>query len=207
MSELTPAEYSQAWAARRVIDELTAPGLSPADSLAAIRKLQLSRLQSARFRLGMAQDRARNNDPAAPDEPGAAKFCQFCGAADPAGGLEDDSLVPLTGERIADPNWLCADTGACLGRRRQRYPLKHQAELQDARRELALAAEAARPAVLALVALTVAQEQQDALALARAQQAMGELLAPRRPAQSRPGPLHGEAYRRVQWCHSLAYRR
>jgi hypothetical protein len=186
--DLDPSEYAVRWQARNILAELTAPGLDPECSLKSIRDLTLAPIRSAAFRLELAQGRAENHDPAQPDDPAADTWCGWCGSTK---DLIDDGLIPLTGERIGDPAWVCADTPACVARRRVRYP---DGDVSAERQALALAQEQAAPALLALVAFTAATSRQATVALS----------ASRSAAQPRPGPLYGEAYRRARWSYTVS---
>jgi len=113
------ARHDLRWAARLVAEELTAPGLDPAVSVAMLTDAYLAPLRYATLMLTLARHQAANHTPAGPDIPGAERFCGWCGATT---GLVDDSLDPATGERLDSPVWCCSDTDECVARRAERYP-------------------------------------------------------------------------------------
>jgi hypothetical protein len=197
-ADLTPAEYSLSYAAKAIIAELTCPGLDTECSLEMIRKTVLGKIKSAQVALSRAQSQAENHDQAQPEDESADRWCGWCGATAPDGGLEDDGVIRLTGERIADPAWFCANTPACIARRRVRYPDRKTPELAQALQELVLAQDAAAPAILALTAYTAATRQ------AQAPEGTVVLTSSRMPAQPRPGLLSREQQQARRFAHTLS---
>jgi hypothetical protein len=181
------------WQAHLVAEQLLCPDLSPAVSVDMLAKAFLDPVAYARLQLTMAEWEAQNNTPAEPDTPGAAAFCGWCGSTV---DLVDDSLMPGTGERLDAPVWMCADTDACVDRRKARYPDRLDL-IQAAQDRLDLAMAQAAPTVLALSAV------QAALHHAASQDQAIALSAPRSGSSSRPAPLTGAAYQAARWSHTL----
>lgn len=206
-SGMTTAEQGVYGQAMAIVAELCAPGLSADASIAMLSELVGGKIRSAQSALERAEHQAVNNTLAEPDTPGAERYCGFCGATNPEGGLEDDGLVPLTGERIGDVAWFCKMLAACIARRRRRFP---NGDTARERAALERAKEAAQPAILALAAVAVCMRAAGSTAALLAQAAVPApvgtlaLSAPDSAAQSRPGRPSREQYQAARWAHTMS---
>jgi hypothetical protein len=207
---LTPAQWAShavRYQARAILAELCAPGLDPECSLAMLRDTVLTPLRLARFEAEQAQHHAENRTPAAPDDQAADRYCGWCGATNPAGGLADDALPlsadggPLDPAQLwqgnPDAAWFCADLTGCLARRRERYPDRQTPELTAARERFSAARQAAEPARVALSAFVAACAQYQAHGRALA------LSAPECATRPRQAVLTGEDYRAARVAHTM----
>jgi hypothetical protein len=179
-ADKAPAALDLRWRAWLITEQLLAPGLDPAVSVAMLTWAFLDPVAYAKLRLVMAEHEATNTTVAEPDIPGAERFCGWCGATR---NLVDDAVDPRTGERLGDSVWMCSDVNGCIDRRNARYPDDLDL-IQAAKDKLNAAMAAAAPAVLALAAVRAAQDQHLALT------------APR-PAPSRT------ARQAAKWGHTL----
>jgi hypothetical protein len=181
------------WQAHLVAEQLLSPDLSPQVSVAMLSRAYLDPIWLAAFNLTTARQQAENRTEAQSDVPGTAIFCSWCGSTT---DLVDDGLMPLTGERIADPEWCCRDTDACVARRCERYPDAEVPAVLTAKLHDAMAA--AAPSLLALSAVQAALRQ------AASQDRVLALTEPRFAAPSRPAPSTRAAVQASRWSHCIS---